>query len=239
MSNSISASFNSITDNFEVMVTHVVYMGAVYKPAPAPLKLPALQALLAAVKDMLNQVSAGESALDLAIAQRAALYAMLPGLITQIVNTLEACCPDSPMLASVNSHVRKFRGQRASEEPTNPDGTPGNTHSTSDGSFGAKLKIFNDILNDLAKEPLYVPAEEGLTLVKLGELRDSLGAKNSAVTNARTALKAARTQRDALLFGKPNGLVPVAQQVKAYLKGAFGTKSPYFTQVKGLRFARR
>lgn len=239
MSGNTSASFNNITNNFEVMTTHVVYMGAIYKPTPTHLKLPALQALLAAVKDALNQVSAGESALDLAIAERAALYLLLPGLITQIVNTLEACNPDSPMLKSVNSHVRKFRGQRASDEPTNPDGTPGNTHSSSDGSYADKLKIFNDILNDLAKESLYLPEETNLTLLKLGELRDNLGAKNSAVTNARTALKAARAQRDVLMFGKPHGMVPVAQQVKAYLKGAFGTKSPYYTQVKGLRFTRR
>ncbi len=239
MSTNSDASLNSIANKFEELLMSLVYMALAYNPSAAHLKLLALQAQLASAKDALNQVSAGESALDLVIAQRAAQYAILPGLITRINNTLLAYSPNSPMIASVQGHVRKFRGQRASDPPVNPDGTPGNSHSVSEGSYVNRLKIFNDILNDLSKDPLYAPAEADLTLVALGTFRDELGAKNSAVTNARTALTAARAHRDAVFFAKSTGMVPTALQVKAYLKGAFGTKSPYFLQVSGLHFARR
>lgn len=239
MSTNTSSSMSTITDNFEVMLTTVTYLGVTYKPVPAHLKLLGLQSLLAGGKDALNQVSAGESALSLAIAQRAALYAVLPGLMTRIVNTLYACSPDTPMRSSMESNLRRFRGQRASAPPMNPDGTPGESHSVSEGSYGNQVKVLNDVINDVGKDPLYMPEEDDLKLVNLAAYRDALMAANSAVTNARTALKQARQHRDAVLFGKPNGMVAVAQQVKAYLKGAFGATSPQYKQVSGLVFIRR
>jgi hypothetical protein len=70
-----------------------------------------------------------------------------------MVNTFYALSPDSPMRKAVDSDLRKFRGQRASEPPTNPDGTPGNSHSVSEGSYGSLVKIFNDPINDVSQDP--------------------------------------------------------------------------------------
>lgn len=238
MSTNSSSSLSSITDNFEQMVTSVIYMGPGYKPVPQHLKVPGLQAFLASGKDALFQVSTGESAQSRVIAERAALFAPLQGRATRVSNTLYALSPDSPMRNAVDGDLRKLRGQRASEPPTNPDGTPGDGHSVSEGSYGMLVKYLTDLINNVAQDTRYLPEEDDLTLTELRAYRDALMAANSAVKNAGEALKQARLHRNAVLFGKPNGLVPVAQQVKAYVKGAFGAKSPQYKLISGLKFAR-
>jgi hypothetical protein len=239
MGKTTSASLTSITDNFEQMVTSVIYMGAGYKPVRTILKVPGLQGLLASGKGVLGQVSVAESATNREIAERAVLFAPLQGRGTKLSNTLYALSPESPMQNSVDADLRKLRGQRASEVPTNPDGTPGNTHSVSEGSYAMQVKYFTDMINNAAQDPLYVPEEEEMTLTELRAYRDALLAANSAVKNAEEALKQARINRDEVLFGEPNGLVPVALQVKAYVKGAFGAKSPQYKLISGLKFIRK
>lgn len=239
MSKNTSASFNSIPDNFEVMTTSVIYMGVGYKPVPPILKVPGLQGLLAVGKDALSQVSAAESTESLEIAKRALLFAPLLGRTTQASNTLYAMSPESPMRNAVDSDLRRMRGQRASDPPTNPDGTPGGSHSVSEGSYGMLVKYFTDFINNLARDTAYLPEEEELTLDGLRAYRDALSAANSAVKNAKEATKQARIHRNEVFFGKPHGMVAVAQQVKAYVKGAFGAKSPQYKLISGLKFVRR
>ena len=234
-----SASFNSIPDNFEQMITSVIYMGVGYKPVPPILKVPGLQGLLAVGKDVLSQVSAAEATESLEIAKRAVLFAPLLGRSTQASNTLYALSPESPMRSAVDGDLRRLRGQRASDPPTNPDGTPGDSHSVSEGSHAMLVKYFTDFINNLAKDTAYLPEETDMTLDALRAYRDALGAANSAVTNAKEATKQARIRRNEVFFGKPNGMVAVAQQVKRYVKGAFGATSPQYKLISGLRFVRK
>ena len=64
-------------------------------------------------------------------------------------------------------------------------------------------------------------------------------AKNTAVINALTPLSNARIARNNLLYNTGTGLVDLAGEVKKYVKSVFGTTSPQYKQVSGLKFTKR
>jgi hypothetical protein len=67
---------------------------------------------------------------------------------------------------------------------------------------------------------------------------EDLKSRNEAVMKATTDLFKARARRNELLYKEMTGLVDVAFDVKAYLKGAFGAKSPQYKEVSSLSFRR-
>lgn len=243
MPSSDSSTLHSLSDNLEVLITSLVYMGTAYNPVPTRLKLTSLQTRLATVKALFNDVSLAESALDAVIQPRAAAFDHLDDRVTRAQNTLKALSPKSPVLNAVKKTVRELRGQRATDPPLNPDGTPADSNSVAKTTYKDLVDSFGKLINDLAKDPLYAPAppeagstEPDMTLAGLAAFRDDLSSKNSAVTNARIPLENARAARDAALFDEEDGLVVVCQQVKTWVKGKFGVKSPQYKQIHGLSF---
>lgn len=243
MNSSKNSSLHTLPDNLEVLITSLQYMGPAYNPVPARLKIPSLQTRLAMVRSLFNDVSLAESAVDAAVKPRAALFARLDDVVTRVVNLLKALSPNSPVMNAVKKTVRDLRGQRATDPPLNPDGTPAPTHSVAKTTYDDLVVLFNNLINDLRKDPLYAPVapapnsdEPDLTLPGLEAFRDELSAKSSAVTNARIPLQNARAARDKALFDPEDGLVVVCQQVKAFVKGTFGVKSPQYKQISGLVF---
>ncbi len=127
--------------------------------------------------------------------------------------------------------VRQLRGKRATDPPLNPDGTPAPTNSAAQTTYGNKVKLLGDLINDLETDPLYVPTDATLTTAGLGTFKDDLSSRISAVNYTRTPLQNARMARDAAFVT----MRTVAQQVKAYVKALFGAKSPQYKQISGLK----
>lgn len=240
------SSYEGMVAVFELLLTFLTYMGAAYNPGPAHLKLPALQARLASLKSLLNDVSAAKAAYDAAVSTRAAWYALLPDLVTRVLNMLKVFSPKSPVLKAVKSLVSKLRGKRLTDEPTNPDGSPGETNSSSQTSAANKVMQMTNLISLLGQDPKYAPTapppgsdEPNLTLAGLGAFRDEMSARTSAVNGTKAPLKQARDARDVALFDEEDGLLAVVQQIKAYVKAAFGFKSAEYKQISGLSFKKQ
>lgn len=240
------SSFEGMVATFELLLTFLVYMGAAYNPGPAHLKLPALQARLAALKSLLNDVSAAKAANDAAIANRATWFALLPDRVTRVLNMLKVFSPKSPVMNAVKSLVSKLRGKRLTDEPTNPDGSPGESNSSSQTTAANKVMQTTNLINLLGQDAKYAPAappsgsdEPNLTLAGLGAFRDEMSARTSAVNGTAAPLKQARDARDEALFDPEDGLVAVVQQIKAYVKAIFGVKSAEYKQISGLTFKKQ
>ena len=90
----------------------------------------------------------------------------------------------------------------------------------------------------LANVPSYNPNEADLKLPALQAFADDLRAKNDAVSSTFVPLSQARGLRDQLLYQADNSVVNTALLVKEYVKGAFGTQSQLYKQIKGLEFKR-
>lgn len=78
-----------------------------------------------------------------------------------------------------------------------------------------------------------------MKIAALEAFADELDAKNNAVITTGVALAQARTLRDQLLYTNPDSVVNNALLVKAYVKGAFGSDSALYKQIKGLEFSRK
>jgi len=239
------SSYEGMVAVFELMLTFLTYMGAGYNPGPAHLKLPALQARLANLKSLLNDVSLAKAAYDAAISNRATWYALLADLATRVLNMLKVFSPKSPVMKPVKSLVSKLRGKRLTDEPTNPDGSPAEGNSASQTTFANKVMQTTNLISLLTQDPKYTTAappvgsdDPNLTLTGLGAFRDEMSARTSAVNGTKAPLKMARDARDEALFDEENGLLVVVQQIKAYVKAMFGAKSAEFKQISGLYFAK-
>lgn len=246
MSANSNSGLRTLPDNLEVMITNLVYMGPAYDPEPLRLKILGLQTRLSAVRALFNDVSNAESVFDAAVKVRADAFALLPDVVTRVLNLLKALSPNSPVMNAVKKTVRELRGKRASDPPLNPDGTPKNPNSVAKTTYKDLTDLLGKLIDDLETDPKYAPkvpdpasGERDLTTAGLTAFRNELSAKNSAVDNARTPLQNARAARDEALFDEEDGLVTVAHQVKAFVKGWFGSNSPQFKQINGLRFSHR
>ena len=93
-------------------------------------------------------------------------------------------------------------------------------------------------LGVLANISAYKPNEADLKLPALQAFGDDLRAKNDAVSSTFVPLSQARGLRDQLLYQADTSVVNTALLVKEYVKGAFGTQSQLYKQIKGLEFKR-
>lgn len=92
------------------------------------------------------------------------------------------------------------------------------------------------LVEQLLNTPGYAPNEPELQPETLKAEVADLRKKNSAVVAARSVLKDKRSRRDEILYKKGTGLVDVALEAKAYIRGAFGPSSSQFKKVQGLEF---
>ena len=63
-------------------------------------------------------------------------------------------------------------------------------------------------------------------------------AKNTALATAYTAVSNSRINRDKVLYKETTGLVPIATDVKKYIKAVFGASSAEYRQVKSIEFTK-
>lgn len=229
--------------NFRVLITRCTYFGARYNPTNPVLMLAAMNALANQVDGVLNDINIAEPVLDLKVSARRVAFAPLNKRVTQSVNSYAASGTQPLLLVRLRSLANDIKGQRATPKPqptTNADGsvTPPNTISTAQTSFDLKVENFDRFIKTLKTDTGYEPNETDLQEAALLLLYTTLSESNSAVNNAEPPLINARTLRDLLLYGEPNGLVAVAQLAKTYVKSVFGATSPEYRQVSSLRFKR-
>ena len=74
-------------------------------------------------------------------------------------------------------------------------------------------------------EPSYQPAETDLTIASLTTFADELEQLNLTVIETENKLASVRDQRDDIFNNKITGLKTIGQEVKRYVKSAYGTDS--------------
>jgi len=216
--------------------------GPAYQPANAALSITNMQALLDSARQAMSHCVAMGIAYDGSVNARMPAYKQLRPLCTQLVNALAASGARTEAVKDAQTINRKLQGKRAGKlpagEPADPTQPAPNTHSVSQQSHVQLAEHFAKLIDLLAAEPLYQPHEKHLKtdalLVRLQELRDA----DREVARAYTTWSNSRLQRDAALYQDDTGIVPVAQDVKKYIKSVFGATAPQYKQVQGLQFSR-
>jgi hypothetical protein len=142
----------------------------------------------------------------------------------------------------LNNFKRKFASRPRPKAKTDAAATQGaadKQQSSSQLSYDNMLGHLAGYLAVLGELASYNPNEADLKLPALQTFANDLRAKNDAVSASFVPLSQARGVRDQLLYQADNSVVNTALLVKEYVKGAYGTSSQLYKEVKGLEFKRR
>src|SRR5687767_3495339 len=233
--------------NFEDLLSFCIAYGSVYNPANSNITITALQTKHSAALADLQAVKTAKTALDNATNTRESVFAPCRALATRIISALSAVSPSKLTIDDAKTINRKIQGKRSksikkvlpSDTPTPPDESidpADNSISVSQQSYDSLLDHFLKLKETVSQEPLYIPNETDLSIAGITALVSAMQSANTGVINATTSYSNARIVRDKTLYDASTGLVPIASEVKLYVKSLFGATSPEYKQVSKLRF---
>lgn len=243
MSSVSEKGFAMIAAHFDELLESVLTIK--YEPTPERLKTESMKVLSVDYKTAMNDLNKMLAALRTAVDAREPAFENMNRLASRIMNILKSLDLPDETVETCKQLVRKIQGQRAkpkrSQEQIAKDAAAGiesREISSSQRSYDnqlANLIMLYEQLNYIAG---YEPNETELKKETVKMMIDNLRSKNEAVVSARAAVKDARAKRDNLLNKKGTGLIDVARDAKAYIKGAFGPSSSEFKKVQKLEFSR-
>ena len=231
--------------NFEQLTSFIAGFGDTYNPSKASIKLAAMQTLLTNAKNVVSVVNSSLPANKHAINAREEAFIPLSKLTTRVLNALKVSDASEQLINDAKTLVRKLQGTRAKEKKTDEelqtlaaDGKETKNISASQMGYDNRLDNFDKFIKLIASVPSYKPNEADLKTTALTALYNDLKIKNSAVITAAIPLSNARITRDDVLYKENIGLVDIALDSKLYVKSVFGTSSPQYKQISGLKFTR-
>ncbi len=214
-----------------------------YKPSNIALQPTALEAQHAAAVTAAHDVSAKIATNMTAISDREAAFADVNSFMTRVHGVAKASGASPEQVADLNTFKRKLISKRkAKAKPAAGDATSAEQEkqrSTAQLGYDNQVGHVRGYLGVLGTMSDYKPNEADLKLPALNAFVDDLQARNDAVSSSFVPLSQARGLRDQLLYQADNSVVNTALLAKEYVKGAFGTSSQLYKQIKGLAFKRK
>jgi len=233
--------------NFRKLID-LISADANYKPSNGALVPAALNAQHAGALTAAHDVPAKLTLNMAAISDREAAFEDLGPRITRIHGLAKASGASKQQLEDLNTFRRKLISKRkakpkaagaAGDEASASQPQAEKAHSSAQGSYDNQVGHLRGYLGALSALSSYNPNEADLKLTALNSLADDLQAKNDAVSSTFVPLSQARGIRDQLLYQADNSVVNTALLAKEYVKGALGTSSQLYKQIKGLEFKRQ
>ena len=226
--------------NFFDLITVATGYGPLYNPTKTIIKLPNLIAIHAAAETDLATVITDNTAFNNRTKENAAEFRDVRPLSTRLINALEATDATPAKVKDAKAFNRKLQGKKAAKpiEPVDPNTPAPTTISASQLSYDQQIQHLTGLNSVLLSEPTYVPNETPLKTVTVTTKIATLTTKNKAVATAFTKISNSRIKRDKTLYLEENGLVDVAYEVKKYTKSVFGTSSPEYKLISGIKFKR-
>ena len=237
--------------NFEDLISFCTGYGATYNPTKAAIKLTALNTLRTTALGTLTTVTTANTAFMNATNTRQLIFEPLKKMATRIVNALAATDATQQTIDDAKTINRKIQGARKgssakpitppTSDPNAPTPSPapeGNQISVSQQSYDALVDNFKKLVSLVGSEPTYAPNEADLKVAALSTLASTLVTNNTTVITATTTISNARIARNTALYTNKTGLYDIAQEVKNYVKSVFGTTSPQYKQISGIKFTK-
>ena len=226
--------------NFQSLIAFVNTIKVNYNPSKNALQLPQLISLKAQADENLAQVVAQNTNYNNTVNQRMQAFSGLKALSTRLVNALQTTDATDEVINEAKSFNKKIQGQRATAipKPNNPDTPVPNTISTSQQSYTQQIQHLAGLISVLENERSYSPNEEELKVETLQAKLTTLSNLNDEVANEYANVSSARRTRNTTLYSNEGSIFDTAAEVKKYIKSVFGTTSPEFAQIKGLKFTK-
>jgi len=231
---------------FESMITEVSSYGERYNPSKDALKLTALTELLNKAKSVSALVTDATTANQIAIDSRTATFKPIKPLVTKVNNALKASDTSTETEASVDSLVRKLRGERASAKKTEEEkrtalaeGKSAREISSAQTGIDNRIAFFGQLISLLANAGTYAPNETELKIDSLKTFHESLKSKNNAAVATGIQLSNLRMERNKIFYDPVSGMLDIAKDIKTYVKSVFGSASPEYRSIAKYQFRRK
>ena len=240
MSNYYETGHAKNVANFQDLIAFCTGYGATYNPTKNALKLPQLNTLFTSGQNALADVVTKNTAYNNAVNARIASFDGFRALSTRLINAFQTTDATTEKINDAKGFNRKIQGKRASkiDTPVDPNAPAPTTISSSHQSYDQLIQHFAGLISVLQSEPTYTPNENDLKIVTLTAKQADMTAKNTALATAYTAVSNSRINRDKVLYKETTGLVPIATDVKKYIKAVFGASSAEYRQVKSIEFTK-
>lgn len=219
--------------NFEGLYASTLSFGLSYLPTKASCKPAAVNALLASSKASLAALNNSRSTLKTARDVREQAFSGLGKLATRIKNSLLSSGASDITVDSLKTFTRLLTGKRAKRKLTEEEQKKAEEKkgkkiiyiSASRMSYDNQLDNFDRMIKFLQGCPTYNPNETDLKISTLLAIYADLKNKNATVATALANMNLAMINRNDLLYKDDVGLVDVAQDIKTYVKSAYGLDS--------------
>lgn len=224
--------------NFEDLISFCTGYGVKYNPSNPTLTLAALNTLFTNAKASLTNLNTILAPWINAVNAREIAFKPLSSLTTRVINALDSTEASAQIVADAKTIARKIQGVRAKskkDNPNNPDSDPKHV-SVSQMSYDSRIENLQKLVKLLANQPEYTPNETELQVTSLDALYANLKTLNTTAVDKYTDVSNARITRNNTLYAPVTGLVDIAGSVKKYIKSLFGSASPEYKQVSGLKF---
>lgn len=224
--------------NFDELMVVLGTLGGEYNPASPAIQLDTLTDLQKGLQIALQKVNDENGVYRDKIYARQNAYNQMSSLAMRIVNTMAGLGLEAKLLTQAKGVLSKIRGgspKKKKEE--GEEGTePVKSVSVSQMNFDQRKNNFSMLVGLVNAQPTYKPNEAEMQITFLKKYVEGLQDFNQEATVAEQGLIMARQERDALLYAEGTGVYSLVQQIKAYAKGAFGTKHASYERIKGIRF---
>lgn len=231
--------------NFEDLISFCKGYEAKYNPTNENIKIEALETLHFTANTAIENVNKAKSDFKNSTNQREIAFKDLNKQATKIINALAATDASPQTIKDARSIINKLTGKRVTPKKAviKTEGEAESMvvekiNSTSQTGFDNRMNTFSQLIDLVAKESSYEPNEEDLKVNNLLSYMKVLKGTNTNAINAYTKISNARINRNKVLYEEKIGLCDVSIQVKNYVKSLFGSLSPEFKQVSGLKFVK-
>jgi len=225
--------------NFRTGITACTYFGTGYNPANPDLTLTSVNALASDCQSALNDLRNALPVLKNEMGIRAEAFKALMPKLSRIVAAHKVSSKNEALKDEVKRQVREMRGQRAKALPNTPDGEPTEAQTSAvNTGYENRAADFAAIVAAINTDTEYNTNQTDLTKTALATQLTELQEANGDVRNAQAPVDNARAARDAVFYTNPKNLVDTALLMKEEVKSRYGTKSPQYKQVSGLKFWR-
>lgn len=209
-----------------------------YNPPVEGLAVEKLQALYNDSLTKINELDEKRNWNKSAIYARQAVFSKLKPTCTRIVNLLDILGLPQGTIDQAKSLNKLIQGS-AKKNSTSTVETSSTIRivSSSRQSFTRQTDNFSILVQLLSTIPNYKPNEEDLKLESLKTLRDSMMSATQTVDQTEAELNSKLMERDRLFYEEGSCLVSIVQNVKKYVKGAYGATSLEYTNVAKIAFS--
>ena len=238
MASTSETGHNKNVTNLETLIIRCEGLGGAYNPSNSQITIPSLTAFYQESKQLVKEVKTTEAPFNEVEGRRKLVFKPLKPTGTKFLNALKGANAPSSVVADAETINRKLQGKRADNSPTEtPIGEiPKDKVSVSQQSYEMQVDHFEKLIEVGTIEPSYNPNEVPLKIATLNAYKDELFAINTEVKTKYVPYSNALKNRNAKLYNPETGIVSVTQQVKNYVKSAFGATSPEYKSISKLVF---